>query len=69
MPGSAGAQTAAEAGGSQQSDIMRGSRAPRGMHGIPAWLDAADSEDGSNDSAASGPSGATLPEVCLPLHN
>ncbi len=69
VSGIAGAQTAAEAGGGEQSEMMRGPCAPRGIHGIPAWLDAADSEDGSNDSEASGPPGATLPEVCLPLHN
>ncbi|BDA49260.1 probable selenocysteine insertion sequence-binding protein 2-like at C-terminar half [Coccomyxa sp. Obi] len=57
-----GAQTAPEAAGGQQSDMRRGPHAPRVMLGIPAWLDAADSDDGFDDSEASGPSGASPPE-------
>ncbi len=68
LGGSAGAQTPPEVAYGQQNDTKRGPRAPRVMRGIPAWLDAADSDNGSDASEASGPSGASPTEVRPPLH-
>lgn len=68
MSGVAGAQTAPEATGGLQSDMRRGPRAPRVMHGIPAWLDAAESDNGSDESEVSGPLGSSPPEVRPLLH-